>query len=72
MLLANLIYLSLVILGIYLLSHVLKSIFKSISIILIILILIVLLKSMNEPVVILGKFKVSNLKMEILKWNYYL
>ncbi len=67
MLLTNLIYLSLIILGIYLLAHVLNSIFKSISIILIILILIVLLKSMNEPVEIFGKFKVSNFKMEIIK-----
>ena len=67
MLLTNLIYLALTILGIYLLSHILNSIFKSISIILIILILIVLLKSMSEPVVVLGKFKVSNFKMEILK-----
>ena len=63
----TIIYALIIIFVISLLSHILKSLFKSIIIILIISILIVLLKSMSEPVVIFNKFIVSNFKVETIK-----
>ena len=62
-----LIYLAIFILSVYFFSHIFQSLFKSILIILIILILIVLLKSMREPVVILGKYRVSNFTFDVIK-----
>jgi len=51
----------------YLFFKLLHSIFKSISIVLIIIILVVLFKSMNEPVIIMGKLKVHNFKIESIR-----
>jgi len=63
----NILIIFLIIALFYLFFKLLHSILKSLSIVLIIIILVVLFKSMREPVEVLGKYRVYNLKIESIK-----
>ena len=65
--LQNIFSIALAIVIFYVFFKLLHSLFKSILIVLILIILVVLLKSMREPVEILGKYRVSNFKLENIK-----
>ncbi len=68
----NIIIIAIIVAIFYFFFKLLHSIFKSLSIVLIIIVLVVLFKSMREPVEILGIYKVDNLKIERIKWKFYL